>query len=769
MKRIISIILTLTIVFSVSAMNLVKAEASSNEFVEQEYTVNQLESCSKLLGRAYKDTDDMVLAMSGSGVEYGIYVEGDIKIKLHVTVQHDPNLPRFIGVMFDGDYENRQLIKIKSGLNEITVQTGLNNGEHTIAIWKPNEYQFSTYRLKSLSFKGKLGKTPAKKKYTIDFYGDSITVASGNMPLGEDGLYDPNGSYDPYSTNAFDGYAAVASRKLGADFNICACSGYGIAYGFGEFSNPPGAIISKIYDYASPKDNLLWDYNAYTPDLAVVSLGQNDSGHPEKIGDVYYHQALKERIKELVEKIRANDKTIPIIWIGGLMSTDGAFGSEFVRVSTALSEVINENGYEDIYFKIIPGDGAGGNWHPSAKAHKSIGETLATYIETLDILNKGTKVASSLVDDFNSVSSVPSHYSKGAIVDSPVANDNHGKVLKIDAKTEYSSVVLKAINKPENFVGIKFDLYITQSATMGVKGIDSSNNTYGRYDTLGSFPAGKWVTITDIVDTRYCSAENMSSFEITSSWTKADTIYIDNVSYLALDYSCEHIAVEGSENVVEPTLRNDGYTEYTCELCGELFVTDVVPAVGASLTIDMTTIPGASIRLNDKTGLRFYTEVDKQKIADLRADGFTVELGTLIAPYDIVFRNDLTFALAEDNFVDVKYQSNDYYTEGTEFSGIVGSIVNIKESTTANPNSGNIVRNFVARGYAKITDKSGASLVFYADYEKHNGRSLGYVSQMLRNDTDEFTKDIYAQFAEKVNFWADRFVIDSDPNGSDKW
>ena len=60
MKIIISIILTLTIVFSVSAMNLVKAEASSNEFVEQEYTVNQLESCSKLLGRAYKDTDDIL-------------------------------------------------------------------------------------------------------------------------------------------------------------------------------------------------------------------------------------------------------------------------------------------------------------------------------------------------------------------------------------------------------------------------------------------------------------------------------------------------------------------------------------------------------------------------------------------------------------------------------------------------------------------------------------------------------------------------------------
>ena len=218
---------------------------------------------------------------------------------------------------------------------------------------RPNEYSFSTYRIKSLTFTGKKSKAPAKKKYTIDFYGDSITVGQGNVPLGEDG------TYKPYTTDALDSYAGVVGRALDADINICAASGYGIAYGFNENTNPAGGIISKIYDYASPKDKLLWDYDAYTPDLAVVSLGQNDLSHKSNVGDVDYQQELRIKIKDLIEKIRAKDKSVPIVFIGGLMNTDGSFSNEFINIRKSVSEVVNENKYNDIYFKIIKGDSAG--------------------------------------------------------------------------------------------------------------------------------------------------------------------------------------------------------------------------------------------------------------------------------------------------------------------------------------------------------------------------------------------------------------------------
>lgn len=570
---------------------------AAGTLVEHEYSVNELESCSKLIGRAYKDANDVVLAMSGSGVEYGAYVQGDIKVKLNNTV-HKSNITHYLGVMIDGDYQNRKLIEISSGDNEITVATDLQAGEHTIMLWHPNEYNYSTYRIKSLTFTGKQSKAPEKKKYTIDFYGDSITVGQGNVPLGEDG------SYTSYTSDALDSYAGVVGRELDADINICAASGHGIAYGFNENTNPAGAIISKIYDYASPKDNLLWDYSAYSPDLAVVSLGQNDLTHKANVGDVDYQQELKNKIKDLIEKIRARDKSIPIVWIGGLMNTNGSFSNDFINIRASLSQVVKENDYDNIYFKIIPGDSKGGNYHPSAVAHETIGKALANYIETLDLMNDDTKVFAPLIDDFDTVDSVPSRYSSALsgksieISDSP-SDDNHSKVLKLDAQSTYSGVVLKTNDIPETAVGIKFDVYVETKATMGVIARNSSDKTlYGSASSLSSIPTGKWVTVTDVFDTSVCSAKDIASYKITTDWTTAGTIYIDNVSYLTLGSTvCEHVVKDGFDKVVPPTCGEDGYTEHLCSKCGERYKDSKTLATGnhiADESLDKTFEPNCT-------------------------------------------------------------------------------------------------------------------------------------------------------------------------------
>ncbi len=300
--------------------------------------------------------------------------------------------------------------------------------------------------------------------------------------------------------------------------------------------------------------------------------------------------------------------------------------------------------------------------------------------------------------------------------------------------------------------------------------VDEEGNTYGSDELIQT---DKDITLTT-ASCAHIPVENSFVVHEPTCTEKGYTEYtcslcgdVYKVDFVDVLTSC--VADTSLDVVVPPTFKNDGYTEHTCKFCGEKFKTDIIPATGSDISIDMTTLEGASIRLNDKTGLRFYTEVDRQKIAELRDEGYTVELGTLIAPYDIIRRQDLTFDLDEGYFVDVKYQSTEYYTEGTDFTGIVGSIVNIKESTTANPNSGNIVRNFVARGYAKVIDANGDSKIYYADYEKHEGRSLGYVSYMLKNDTAEFSKDIYASYADRVVAWAKKYEISRDPGGSDIW
>ena len=108
---------------------------------------------------------------------------------------------------------------------------------------------------------------------------------------------------------------------------------------------------------------------------------------------------------------------------------------------------------------------------------------------------------------------------------------------------------------------------------------------------------------------------------------------------------------------------------------------------------------------------------------------------------------DLTFESAK--YVDVKYEAIDESgayiwhdnDNGDNAGQIAGSIVGILESTTSNPDSGNIARDFVGRGYIKVKlgDKEE---IFYANYAggdiENNTRSLTSVAQALKADTTKY-------------------------------
>ena len=193
--------------------------------------------------------------------------------------------------------------------------------------------------------------------------------------------------------------------------------------------------------------------------------------------------------------------------------------------------------------------------------------------------------------------------------------------------------------------------------------------------------------------------------------------------------------------------------------------TTTVP--GPDLTVDLSMLTGASIRLNEQTGIRFYTTVDKDKINALKSEGYTVEMGTLIAPLDYLTNDTLTFDLAQGRYIDVKYTSEKYFTDSSGFSGIVGSIVNIKENTFSNQTSGNIVRKFAGRGYVKVIDKNGIETISYAPYEADNARSLGYVAYYLKNDSSADAQELYSNNRELVDKWSEHYQKLKDPMHED--
>ena len=159
-------------------------------------------------------------------------------------------------------------------------------------------------------------------------------------------------------------------------------------------------------------------------------------------------------------------------------------------------------------------------------------------------------------------------------------------------------------------------------------------------------------------------------------------------------------------------------------------------------------------KLNNKAPIVFYVSM-------------VLLCAVLISAY---MTNDLyasyaTYAFGGDSArvakFDVEYTAKNkngkfiYYENGNTF---VGSIVKIKESSTSwSGNSGNVTREYVGRGYVKLT-KDGETTVVYADYADgnvvNNTRSLQYVAEAYRNDdaSDYYILDY--DFQVLVDKWA---------------
>ena len=180
------------------------------------------------------------------------------------------------------------------------------------------------------------------------------------------------------------------------------------------------------------------------------------------------------------------------------------------------------------------------------------------------------------------------------------------------------------------------------------------------------------------------------------------------------------------------------------------------------LTINM--MKGASMRMNEQTGIRFYSQIDTDLITALRNAarnaGATISLGTIISKKSIIgeqeFTKDISSQLVDIKYIDVKYEAETWYSED-EFTGMVGSILNIKES--------NYNEEFVGRGYVTVT-YGDVSTTVYADYAgdsiSNNSRSICYIANQIMKDQAEY-ETLSPEKQQIVKDFADKYT------GEDKY
>lgn len=176
---------------------------------------------------------------------------------------------------------------------------------------------------------------------------------------------------------------------------------------------------------------------------------------------------------------------------------------------------------------------------------------------------------------------------------------------------------------------------------------------------------------------------------------------------------------------------------------------------GCVTDITLKTLPGASVRLNDPTGLRFDTEIKKSTLdALLKADNVTVQIGTLIAPTKYVkavgtftadaldtYKNEQGFAF--DPYINVPFDTTVYkFLEETDTAyTFSGAVANLFES--------NYNLAYSAVGYLTIT-VGELSVTFYSDYiEQDHSRTIASVARAAYNDRADVQSEDYPYYVDK--------------------
>lgn len=178
-------------------------------------------------------------------------------------------------------------------------------------------------------------------------------------------------------------------------------------------------------------------------------------------------------------------------------------------------------------------------------------------------------------------------------------------------------------------------------------------------------------------------------------------------------------------------------------------------ASGCVTGITLKTLTGASVRLNDPTGLRFDTEIKKSTFDTLlKADNVTVQIGTLIAPTKYVkaagaftadalntYKNEQGFAF--DTYLNVPFDTNVYkFLEETDTAyTFSGAVANLYES--------NYNLAYSAVGYLTIT-VGDLSVTFYSDYiEQDHSRTIASVASAAYTDRADVQSEKYPYYVEK--------------------
>ncbi len=296
----------------------------------------------------------------------------------------------FIGAQADIDFFCDATSRIGIYLNnELIIDTILEEGSTNLNIFYSNislKRRITVRKLSGVS-SGYVGiksinvfsendiKPTPEKERRIEFIGDSITCGYGIDTQNE------SYGFSEATENGSKTYAALVSERLGAEYSICAWGGIGVYSSYTESQNPnQNVLIGNIYSRLGISDKI-WDHSLQQPDLVVINIGTNDSiwarnieERENKFGEAYYR---------LIQQVRTANPSAYIICTAGVMDTglidEIREQAELFHYNTGDSKIFC---FEFEHQNAVR-DGYGTAYHPSARTHEIMADSLAKFISEI--------------------------------------------------------------------------------------------------------------------------------------------------------------------------------------------------------------------------------------------------------------------------------------------------------------------------------------------------------------------------------------------------
>ena len=744
---------------STSKSNVTTKTTKSNDNVTNVSVYNN--SKIKLLGRAFQvgskyssgmasANSSVCLPWAGDGIEYSYTSSNKSSLTAKVAVGGSTYGKTSFTLLVDGVENGYYYINSTATDTQFQEYTltfnNLPSGTHTARLVRrdKNFAAAHTY-LKSLSFNGTLNNVPATSNLKIEFIGDSITVG--------DGLSEAEGN------DITKAWAYLTAKGVNAEYSIVGKEGYNTQKILDQNLYKSWSTVANNIDYSPTKK----------ANMVIINLGTN----PDNNEDTFYSNAVK--LINIVRNIHGSN--VKVLWVYNMMTAQYLSKMQLLKTNGYVNGVVE-----------LKRDTSGHNGHPTAKGQLESANILINYLKTNYNYNGTTQTESSTTTTTTSKSSSSSSTTttttkSGQVVSgekvlnwnkqsnyycSGTSSKQDGSITVSNSSTSSATRIINSWgNNVSAYDGIKFTVTANSGSSSdiqielggyetGYKSVKSGSNEFvidfkecgidpSAVSDINFYANGAYnFTISDIIGYKNSVAPAPSSAvtSTTKPTQQEKTVTIDGVK----------IENDGNEFTL-PVSTKDGFVAY---FDGTNFY-DANTKVALDTDKTFTTVAigklqmlkGASIRLGDVSGMRFFTVADPDMLDKLPA-GTVVSKGTLITPVDLLGGEELTLDSTCQK-LNVLYQSNSYYQNGNTF---VGSIVNIKDS--------NITREFIGRGYITITYGDFTKTI-YAE-SNDNARSIAYIASVYKSDSQSGYSSLSPSLKELVDKWASKYVDANDGN-----